>query len=71
MAQFGRLCPALEALLLAQRGLAIEEDAKPLRMAKRLALRIVRHIPEPLCHAVESEIVQQLERWVIEQRRSP
>jgi hypothetical protein len=40
-------------------------------MAKRLALRIVRHIPEALCHAVQSEIVQQLERWVIEQRRSP
>jgi len=71
MAQFGSLGPALEALLLAQRALAIEEDAEPLRMAKRLALRIVRHIPEPLCHAVQSEIVQQLERWVIEQRRSP
>jgi hypothetical protein len=56
MAQLGGLGSALEALLMAQRTLALEENGEPLRMTQRLGLRIVRHVPEAVLHAVQSEV---------------
>ncbi len=40
VAQLGALGPALEALLLTQGALALEQDAEPLTMAERMALRL-------------------------------
>ena len=71
MAQLGGLGAALEALLLAQRALALEQNAQPFRMAEGGTLRVVRHVPEALGHAVQAELAQQVERWMIEQSRSP
>ena len=40
MAQFGGLGPALEALLMTQRALALEEKGEPLRMAQRISVTV-------------------------------
>src|SRR5208337_3483395 len=71
MAQLGGLGAAFEALLLAQRALALKQDAEPLGMAEGRALRVIGDIPEALGHAVQAELGQQVERWMSEQSRSP
>lgn len=71
MAQLGGLGAALEALLLAQRAFALEQNAEPLRMAERGTLWVISHIPEALGHAVQAEVMQQVERGMREQSPSP
>ena len=71
MAQLGGFGAALEALLLAQRAFALEQNAEPLRMAERGTLRIIGHVPKALGHAVQGEVMQQVERGMREQSWSP
>jgi hypothetical protein len=71
VAQLCGLGAALEALLLTQCALVLEQNAEPFRATERGTLRVIGHIPEAFGHAVQSEVVQQVECGMSEQRSSP
>jgi hypothetical protein len=71
VAQPGGLGTTFKAFLLAQRALAPQQNAQPLGMAERPALRVVSNVAEAFGHAVQAELVQQVERWMVEQSPSP
>ena len=64
LAQLGGACPALEALLPAQRRFLVEQQAQPFGMFEAADLRLGYKVLKPLGHAVQAEIVQLVERRV-------
>jgi len=69
--QFGGACACLEALLLTQRDLLVDQQAEPFGVFEGAAFWIGREIAEPLCHAVKAKFAQAIQCWVVQQRCSP
>jgi hypothetical protein len=59
VAQLGGPGTCLEALLLSQCHLVLEQDAKPLQMVESLAFRVGRQIAQALGHAFQAELVSR------------
>jgi hypothetical protein len=58
-------------LLLSQRRLVFEQDAEPFHVVESLAFRIGRQLAQALGHALQAEVAQSVDRWMLQQRRSP
>jgi hypothetical protein len=71
VAQLGGPGARLEALLLSQGHLVLEQDAEPLHMVESLAFRVGRQIAQTLGHALQAELAQPVDRGMLQQRHSP
>ena len=71
MAQASRPGPALEALLTAQRRLALKKKRKPVAMLESPCLGLGLQILEGGGHAVKTEVGQQGERGMGQHAGSP
>ena len=71
MPQFGGPGARLEALLLTQRHLVLEQDAGPFDMVERAALGVGGQIVQALGHAGQAKLVQSVDRRVLEHCPSP
>ena len=69
--QFGGPRAGLEAPLLSQRGLLVDQQTQPFGVVKALALGVGRQIAEALGHALEAKLVQTVECRVVQQGLSP
>ena len=71
MAQLGGPGACLEALLLPQGHLVLEQDAEPLHMVESIAFRVGRQVAQALGHALQAELAQAVDRRMLQQSRSP
>ena len=71
MAQLGGPGACLEALLLPQGHLVLEQDAEPLHMVESTAFRVGHQIAQALGHALQAELAQSVDGWMLQQRCSP
>jgi hypothetical protein len=49
----------------------LEQDAEPLHVIESLAFRIGRQLTQALGHALQAELAQSVDRWMLQQRCSP
>jgi hypothetical protein len=66
MTQPGRFCTCLEALLLAQSLLVLEQQGEPFGMFKCTRFGVLFELFEPFGHAVQAKLVQQIKCWMCE-----
>ena len=71
MTQLGGPGTRLEAFLLAQCHLVLEQNTEPLHVVESLAFRVGCQIAQALGHAVQAELAQSINRGMLQQRRSP
>jgi len=71
MAQPGVAQAGCQALVAAMAGFAIEQQAEPFGMAQRRGIAGCFDLAEGFGHAVEAELMKQVERRMREQCRSP
>src|SRR5579859_1569336 len=71
MTQPGIAQPGEQALITPIADLAIEQQAEPFRMSQRRRFSGCFDLAEGLGHAVEAELMKQIEGWMGEQDLSP
>jgi len=71
MPQLGSPGACLEAFLLSQGHLVLEQDAEPFHVVESFAFWVGRQITHALGHAIQAELAQPVDRRMLQQRHSP